>query len=46
MPDVKTALAAQGFEPNPGTPEQFAAFIKSEIAKFTKLAKATNIQVE
>jgi tripartite-type tricarboxylate transporter receptor subunit TctC len=46
MPDVKTALAAQGFEPNPGTPEQFAAFIKSEIAKFTKLAKATNIKVE
>jgi len=46
MPDVKEALYKQGFEPNPGTPEQLADFIKAEIAKFTKLAKATNIKVE
>lgn len=46
MPDVKEALAKQGFEPNPGTPEQFAKFISAEIAKFTKLAKATNIKIE
>ncbi len=46
MSDVKEALAKQGFEPNPGTPEQFAAFIKAEIAKFTRLAKATNIQID
>ena len=46
MPDVRTALAAQGFEPNPGTPEQLSNFIKAEIAKFTKLAKATNIKID
>lgn len=46
MPDVKEALAKQGFEPNPGTPEQFGNFIKAEIAKFTRLAKATNIKID
>jgi tripartite-type tricarboxylate transporter receptor subunit TctC len=46
MPDVRTALANQGFEPFPGTPEQFSDFIKAEIAKFTRLAKATNIKID
>ena len=36
----------QGLEVAPGTPEQFAAHIKSEIAKFTKIGKAAGIKAE
>jgi tripartite-type tricarboxylate transporter receptor subunit TctC len=45
-PDVISALNKMGFDPEPGTPEQFAAHIKREIEKFTKLAKATGIKVD
>jgi len=44
--DVRGTLGAQGLEVVPGTPEQFAAHIKSEIAKFTRVAKAANIKAE
>jgi tripartite-type tricarboxylate transporter receptor subunit TctC len=44
--EVKALLAAQGCEVVSGTPEQFGDYIKSEIAKFTKLAKATGIKAE
>jgi len=44
--DVKATLAAQGLEVAPGSPEQFAAHIKSEIARFTKIAKAAGIKAE
>ena len=44
--DVQAALANQGLEVKPGTPEQFAAHIKSEIAKFTKIGKAAGIKAE
>jgi len=30
----------------PGSPEQFAAHIKSEIARFTKIARAAGIKAE
>ncbi|HZQ74704.1 MAG TPA: tripartite tricarboxylate transporter substrate binding protein [Burkholderiales bacterium] len=43
---VQKTLGAQGLDFNPGSPEQFAAHIKSEIAKFTKIAKAANIKAE
>ena len=45
-PDVQSTLGAQGLELAPGTPEQFAAHIKSEIAKFTRIARAANIKAE
>lgn len=45
-PDIKSTLAASGLEAMPGTPDQFAAYIKSEIARFTKIAKAANIKAE
>jgi tripartite-type tricarboxylate transporter receptor subunit TctC len=44
--DVKATLAAQGLEVAPGSPEQFAAHIKSEIARFTRIAKAAGIKAE
>lgn len=44
--DVKSKVAAQGLEVSPSTPEQFAEHIKSEIARFTKIAKAAGIKAE
>jgi tripartite-type tricarboxylate transporter receptor subunit TctC len=45
-PDVKSALGAQGLEVMPGSPEQFADYIKSEIARFSRIAKAAGIKAE
>ena len=45
-PDVQTALGNQGLEVAPGSPEQFAAHIKSEIGKFSKIGKAAGIKAE
>jgi tripartite-type tricarboxylate transporter receptor subunit TctC len=36
-PEVKTAFAAQGYEALPGTPEDFAEFYRSEVAKWAKV---------
>ena len=44
--DVRSTLGAQGLELAPGSPEQFAVHIKSEIAKFTRIAKAAGIKAE
>jgi hypothetical protein len=44
--DVKATLVAQGLEVAPGSPEQFAAHIRSEIARFTQIAKAAGIKAE
>ena len=33
-------------ELDPGTPEKFAAFLHSEIAKYAKLVKAANVTLE
>lgn len=41
MPDVKNFLFNQGLDPAAGTPEQFAAYIKSEMTKWAKVVKAS-----
>lgn len=46
QPDVRAALAGQGMEPRGGTPEQFGDYIRSEIAKFTKIAKASGVKAD
>lgn len=46
LPDVSAALKKMGFDARGGTPDQFAAHIKSEVERFTKLVKATGITVE
>jgi tripartite-type tricarboxylate transporter receptor subunit TctC len=45
-PDVKERLAAQGAEAAPMTPDQFAAFIKSEIPKYARIVKASGAKVD
>ncbi len=44
-PDAVRVLAAQGAEAVPTTPEEFAAFLKSEIAKWGKVIKEARIGV-
>ncbi len=44
--ETREALRAQGMEPFISTPEQFAALIKADIAKFGKIAAAANIKME
>ena len=45
-PDMREKLVAQGAEPAPTTPEQFAAFVKSEIVKYAKIVKASGAKVD
>jgi tripartite-type tricarboxylate transporter receptor subunit TctC len=44
--DVRETLGAQGLEVAGSTPEQFAAHIRSEIAKFTRIGRSAGIKAE
>ena len=46
LPDMQERLNQFGAEPIASTPEDFAAFTKSESEKFAKLVKAAGIQPE
>jgi tripartite-type tricarboxylate transporter receptor subunit TctC len=46
MPDVKSRLAEQGAEPIGNTPEQFGVHIKTEIAKWAKVIKDANVELQ
>jgi hypothetical protein len=45
-PDLKERLNSAGIEPMTSTPEQFAAFIKSENTRFAKVIKDAGIKPE
>ena len=44
--DIKARLHEMAAEPTPLTPQQFEAFLKSEVAKWTQLVRDTNLQIE
>ncbi len=46
LPDMKERFAQQGATPSPGTPEDFNAWIRSEITKWGKVVKASGAKVE
>jgi tripartite-type tricarboxylate transporter receptor subunit TctC len=46
MPDVKESLSVQGAESFGSTPEQFAAYIQEETAKWAKIVKHSGLQLE
>ncbi|MGZ5757821.1 MAG: Bug family tripartite tricarboxylate transporter substrate binding protein, partial [Burkholderiales bacterium] len=46
LPDVKSRLSELGAEPIGSTPEQFSAHIKAEIAKWAKVIKEANVELQ
>ncbi len=44
--ETRDRLVAQGFEPVGSSPAEFAAYIKSEIAKWARVIKAAGIKAE
>jgi tripartite-type tricarboxylate transporter receptor subunit TctC len=45
-PAIKQRLSESGFEPQSSTPEEFAAYMKSEIAKWAKVIRDSNISLD
>ena len=45
-PDVRAKLMADGAEPAPDTPEQFAQMIARELAKYARIIKASGAKVD
>src|SRR5215510_14478205 len=45
-PDTAKRLEELGIEPVGNSPEEFGAFIKSEIERWTRVAKAANVRME
>jgi tripartite-type tricarboxylate transporter receptor subunit TctC len=46
QPEVRKQLSAEGGEPIGNTPDEFARWLKAEIAKWTKVVKEANIRAE
>jgi tripartite-type tricarboxylate transporter receptor subunit TctC len=46
QPDMTKKLSAVGMNAAPGTPQQFAAFIKTEVAKWVNVVKDMKIELE
>jgi tripartite-type tricarboxylate transporter receptor subunit TctC len=46
MPDIREKLVAQGGDPVGNTPEQLAAQLKSESARYAEIVKRANIKAE
>jgi tripartite-type tricarboxylate transporter receptor subunit TctC len=46
LPDVRTKLEAAGIEIQGGTPQEYAAVIKSDLVKWGKVIKAAGIEPE
>ena len=45
-PDIQKRLLAEGAKFTPWTPDQFAAFVKAEMAKWAKVVKDAGIRVD
>ena len=46
LPDIKERLGALGYEPIGSTPDQCAEFFKTEMAKWSKVIRASGIRAE
>jgi tripartite-type tricarboxylate transporter receptor subunit TctC len=46
LADVRENMRTQGMNATPSTPEQFAALIKSDGARYAKIARAANVRLD
>jgi tripartite-type tricarboxylate transporter receptor subunit TctC len=46
LPEVKQRFAADGADPVGSSPEEFAAYLRAEIARWTKVVKAAGIKAD
>jgi len=46
QPEIRSRLAGEGAEPVGSTPEQFAAYIRSELARMGRLIRDAHIHIE
>lgn len=46
LPEIKAALARENFEVDTRSPEECGALLKSELNKWAKVVKQTNIKVD
>ena len=46
LPDVRSKLETAGIEIQGGSPQDYAALIKSDLAKWSKVIKAAGIPAE
>ena len=46
LPDVRQLMLAQGAEPVSDTPEQFAALVKSDIAKWSEVVRKSGAKAD
>jgi tripartite-type tricarboxylate transporter receptor subunit TctC len=46
MPELKEKLSGEALESMPMTPEEFGAYIKNDIAKWSQLAKSRKLEIE
>ena len=46
LPDIRERLLGLGVEPVGNTPEQFAEYMRTEIAKWAKVVKAAGIEAQ
>lgn len=46
LPDVSERLLSQGMEPTSSTPEEFSAYIRSEMTKWAKVVKASGAKAD
>lgn len=46
LPEIREKFAQQGLDPATSTADELSAHIRSEVAKWTRIAKSANIKVE
>jgi tripartite-type tricarboxylate transporter receptor subunit TctC len=46
LPDIKAKLLAQGGELATGSPAEFTEFIRADVAKWNKVIRAANMELE
>ena len=46
LPDLRERLANQGADAVTDTPDQFAAYVKEELTKWTRVVKASGMKAD